>query len=339
MLKPFDYGKVVTTGENVLNNRQANKMRDLDMRIKQAEFERAQNPFQYGGMEQLPGMEGYYGQKGPQGKFENITQVKPYGSDGSNNASAKTEIFDDGSTLMVLPNREVKFIGADGVEVTDPTLRTEAIKKALSLRQQRKEEDAARKIETAGKEESVKLRSKRIRELLNQYGDQGRASAREQINIRQALKLASITDQGRAAQVKMSLARLFPGIDVSDENALQSSLTQLTMDQLAKFKGPTTDFEFGVAQSIPGSIGDPKSANVARLKLLDRLNWFSTREVDQFREWIKNKDNNPEDFRFNINEQVKMKNGRSYSLSDLLETAAHHHMSMEEVIQRLNQVK
>jgi hypothetical protein len=174
----------------------------------------------------------------------------------------------------------------------------------------------------------------RTSEIKQEFSQRSRDSAREQVTLGQAMKLVDKADQGIQGAAKLQLSRVFPDIDVTDEAMLSQSLTGLALDQLQKFKGPTTDFEFGVTESIAGSISDSKSANKARIASLDRANWFNQRESKQFNKFIAG-DGNPDEFRFNFGERIKTKQGE-FSLRDLQDTAVDGNMTIDQVLTRLN---
>ena len=149
-----------------------------------------------------------------------------------------------------------------------------------------------------------------------------------------ALTLAQKASQGLAGSAKLQLSRLIPGIDSTDEGALDATLKQLALEQLQQFKGPTTDFEFNVTQTIGGALGQSKESNLARIKSLDRARWFNEREFQQFNRHIKD-GGDPDNFRFDFQDKVKTRKGR-FSLQDLQDTAVDQNLTIDEVISRLN---
>ena len=184
----------------------------------------------------------------------------------------------------------------------------------------------------------VKATAVRTSALKTEFSTQNKTAARSRIKIQQAKKLAKVTTQGVQGVGKVALSRLFPGIDVSNEATLSQSFKSLALDELQKFKGPTTDFEFSVTEDIAGSLGDGQFANLARLASLDRSAWFAQRESQQFREWEK-AGHDPDAFAFNFNEVITIpKNGEklTYKLIDLQDTAVENHLSIEEVIKALS---
>ncbi|MGB0943141.1 MAG: hypothetical protein ACPGUE_12095 [Marinomonas sp.] len=185
------------------------------------------------------------------------------------------------------------------------------------------------------KEES-KARLSRAKEIKKELGDRNRNAARSQQPLMEALRLASNprTAEGLAAGVVTQLARVLPGIDASNESNLDSALNRLALEQLQNFKGPTTDFEFGVTQNIVGSLTDPREANIARLKSLQRANWFAKKEFKQFNDHM-DSGGSPDEFAFNFNEEIKTKKG-SFSLKDIQETAVDNRMTIEEVLAELD---
>ena len=197
-------------------------------------------------------------------------------------------------------------------------------------------ENAGSERKTQEIKEGAEARQTAVRtsEIKQEFSERARGAAREQITLNQAMKLIDKADQGIQGSVKLQLSRIFPDIDVTNEAMLSQTLTGLALEQLQKFKGPTTDFEFGVTESIAGSIGDSKEANRARLASLSRANWFNQRESKQFSKYIAG-GGDPDEFRFNFGERVKTKKGE-FSLRDIQDTAVDQNMTIQQVLTRLN---
>ena len=194
-------------------------------------------------------------------------------------------------------------------------------------------------VEVSKQEEVSQVKAAAAREsvLKTEYSTQNKNAARSMIKIRQARKLAGITNQGIQGVGKVALARLFPDIDVSNEATLAQAFKSLALDELQKFKGPTTDFEFSVTEDITGSLGDGQSANLARLASLERSAWFAQRESKQFRDWEK-AGHDTDAFSFDFNEVItipKKDKKLTYKLIDLQDTAVENQLSIEEVIEAL----
>ncbi len=215
-----------------------------------------------------------------------------------------------------------------------PSFQTSAQKRQAELDQERKLAEIA--TDKARETERAKLTEKRSSDLKREFSQRNQSAARQQRILNEALTLAQDASQGLTGAAKLQLSRLLPGIDVEDEAALDSTLKRLAIDQLQNFKGPTTDFEFGVVQSVGGQLGNSRSANIARLKSLQRARFFNEKESEQFNKWIKG-NNDPDEFRFNFNEPVETTKG-TFTLQDIQDTAVQNNMSIEEVIERLNEV-
>ena len=187
--------------------------------------------------------------------------------------------------------------------------------------------------EAQGKAEATQ-RASRVSQITTELSTRAREAKRGEINLSQAATLVEKATQGVAGANKVRLAKLFPGIDVSNEAALSQSLTNLALDQLQKFKGPTTDFEYDKTEQIAGTLGDSKTANRAKVASLQRANWFIQRESKQFRDHVK-AGKNPDTFGFDFAEQIKTKRG-AFSLQDIQDTAVDNNLSIDETIKRLN---
>ena len=189
--------------------------------------------------------------------------------------------------------------------------------------------------ETKAKE-TIKTRVARTSTLKKEFSERRRLAARSTRKVKEAQKLAQNASQGLVGSGKLALSRVFPGIDARDEGALSGAFKGLALDELQKFSGPTTDFEFAVTEDIAGSLGSGAGANTARLASLERANWFADRESQQFNNHVKG-GHDPDEFFFNFNELVTpKKGGKSYSLQSLQDTAVANHISIDEVIKRLS---
>lgn len=231
--------------------------------------------------------------------------------------------------------------------VFDPNTNTTSLIPIQGAVQQTATQEAEQEFKSAKKlselsvaetkaKETAKSRVARTSTLKKEFSERRRLAARSNRKVKEAQKLAQQATQGVSGQGKLALSRLFPGIDASDEGALSSAFKSLALDELQKFKGPTTDFEFAVTEDIAGSLGSSSSANLARLSSLDRANWFMDRESKQFNDHIKG-GHDPDEFFFNFNELVTpKKGGKSYSLQSLQDTAVANHISIDEVIKRLS---
>lgn len=185
----------------------------------------------------------------------------------------------------------------------------------------------------------------RNNEIIKEYKSQKRVARQASFQVDNALTLAQMdTSQGLTGVAKMQIARVFPGIDVSNEGALDSAYTQLALTELQKFKGPTTDFEYGVAESVNGRISDPKLANIAKLKAAKRAIWFvgeQDKQLDEFRKG----GGSAEDFVFNMSEEYKVSgkpishDGSNITYADLQTTAVQNNMTIDEVLKELQRVE
>ena len=207
-------------------------------------------------------------------------------------------------------------------------------KEEIQMEAKAREDIAKLDLSKTQQKELIKQRVARSGEIRSELADRNRSAARSQTLIQDALFTVANASEGLTATIKTSLARLLPGVDVSDEGALDSVLKRLALEQLQQFKGPTTDFEFNVTQQIVGQLGDPRSANIARLKSLSRNNWFMARELEQFNKFMKG-GGDPDQFAFDFDEKITTKKG-SVSLKNLQDVAVQNNMTIEEVINRLD---
>lgn len=263
----------------------------------------------------------------------NVIAENGTASGGEGLASAKTEILPTGATIQAMPDSSVIVRNPLG-EIIEGEERLKILKEAQDSKIYREEESARIAIDKAQKVEAAKSREQRISGIRTEMSDRNRLAARSEVRLTRALKLANQATQGLSGDLKVQFAKLFPDIDVTDEASLSQSMRLLALDELQKFKGPTTDFEFGVAESTVGALGDPKTANIARIKSILRNNWFNSRETEQFNRHVDN-GGDPEAFRFNFGEPVQTKKG-VFTLRQLQDTAVENNLTIDEVIKRLN---
>jgi hypothetical protein len=249
-------------------------------------------------------------------------------------ASAKTEILADGTTIQALPDGTVNVRNPSGQVVTGQD-RLDVLKSSAQFGIETKEKEAKVAVERARGVAGATQREKRVSDIKTELSTRNRNARRESVRLNQALKVASTASQGIVGASKLQLGKIFPDIDVTNEALLDQTLKQLAIDQLQNFKGPTTDFEFGQVEATTGSIGDPRTANIARLKSLQRANWFNRREFEQFNRHAKS-GGDPDTFSFNFGEPVKTKKG-VFTLQQIQDTAVSKNLSIEETLKRLNE--
>lgn len=249
-------------------------------------------------------------------------------------ASAKTEILADGSSVQVQPDGSVTVTNPSG-QIVEGQDRLETLAQSRQFTVDAEQQSADIAVKKAQQIATATARAGRVSEVKKEQGIRKRQATRSQIKFNQALNFVDKADQGLSGAAKLQLARVFPSIDASNEAALGSSLKSLALDELQKFSGPTTDFEFGVTEDIAGSLGEGASANRARIKSLQRNNWFIIRESDQFNRYLK-AGGDPDSFAFDFNEKITTKKG-PFSLQDIQDTASNGNLSIEETLKRLNQ--
>lgn len=197
-----------------------------------------------------------------------------------------------------------------------------------------------RNLVTATKKKRMELSEGRASALKTDYSTQRRQAKNSARKLREVQKLAEGATQGLGGRALLGLAKIFPGIDVKDEAALSSAYKNLALDELQKFKGPTTDFEFRVTEDIAGSLGDGAFANQARTASLLRKSWFADKQALQFDKWIDD-GHSPDRYSFDMNEPISFGTGdnkKTYSLQLLQDTAATNHLSIEDTLKKLKSI-
>lgn len=201
------------------------------------------------------------------------------------------------------------------------------------------EQKSFREVGAAGRKKRAELTEQRTSDLKKQFSSDRRAAKSSLRKLSEASKLASKATQGIPGQGKLLASRFFPGIDASNEGALSAAFKNLALDELQKFTGPTTDFEFSVTEDIAGSLGSGATANRARIASLQRAAWFANRQAEQFDRWIDG-GHNPDRFAFDFDEKITpIKGGDTFTLRDIQDTAVANNISIDEVLKRLKDIR
>ena len=115
----------------------------------------------------------------------------------------------------------------------------------IAAREQQQAQTAADlEVATTGRKETIKKTVARKAELKAEYSNKRRLAANSTRKIKEAQKLSEKATQGLGGAGLVQLARVFPGIDARDEGALSGAFKSLALDELQKFNGPTTDFDW-----------------------------------------------------------------------------------------------
>jgi len=260
--------------------------------------------------------------------LDSLLATQATGAESPAGFSAVTQPFENGASVQYDNRGERVVRGPDGRIAQSPEEEAAILRDAGQW-----EDDRRAKRDRAG------FIVQQDAEVRKEYNEKIRANRSRQALLREALLLNRDASGGYSARAKMLFSRLVPGVDASDERALDAALTGLAFSELQKFKGPTTDFEFRVAQSIPGSITDTRKQREALLNSLSRASWFEEKEYEQYKRWTDNPQNNPSDFRgLDLSETVKI-GKQEVSLKRIQEAAAKYHIGMDDAISRLRELE
>ena len=196
-----------------------------------------------------------------------------------------------------------------------------------------------RKLKFETQKKRMELAEGRTSVLKQDFSTQRRLAKNSARRLREVQRLQKGATQGVGGQLLLNLGKIFPGIDVRDESALSAAYKGLALDELQKFKGPTTDFEYRISEDIAGSLGDGAFANQARTASLLRAAWFVDKKAQQFDKWVDN-GHSSDRYSFDMNEPISFGAGDppiTMSLQSLQDTAVHYHLSIEDTIKKLNE--
>ena len=206
--------------------------------------------------------------------------------------------------------------------------------------QETPEQIARRELKFATQTKRMELAEGRTSVLKQDFSTQRRLAKNSARRLREVQRLQKGATQGVGGQLLLNLGKIFPGIDVRDESALSAAYKGLALDELQKFKGPTTDFEYRISEDIAGSLGDGAFANQARTASLLRAAWFVDKKAQQFDKWVDN-GHSSDKYSFDMNEPISFGTGdnkKTYTLQSLQDTAVAHHLSIEDTIKKLKSI-
>ncbi len=138
----------------------------------------------------------------------------------------------------------------------------------------------------------------------------GARTARRQIKeIGRIEDAFSAIETGKIAQATRLLGPFIPGVDPTDEQAVQASINKLVMNQIGNLPGALSEKELTFAQEATANLGFTREANLIIIKRLKRAQQDLVDEEKQFKEFTKG-GGKPEDFEFDIS-------GGSEALTDI----------------------
>lgn len=165
------------------------------------------------------------------------------------------------------------------------------------LVQEALEAQAKRRAGAAGQKQAA-IEKQKIKSAANIAKEKklgiGRANVRTQISkaaqmaSRTKPKVAAIRDAldaiktGKFTQAKTAIGQYIPGLDISDEQFMQSQITQFVLDTLNEQTGTKTDFDFKKAEEASAAFGKTSKANKMILDILIKNLDRSIDEGEQF---------------------------------------------------------
>lgn len=170
------------------------------------------------------------------------------------------------------------------------------------------EESAALKVNEARETERAKLDEKLQDETLRSWRESRSLNTKMKNDLSIAEKVIDSATQGLMAPLASFASRVGLPVDMTQEGALEAVMTNFAMNELAKFKGTTTDFEFAVSERMGGRLSDSKTSNKAKINLLKARTWLEEQRQRQFAEYRQRKGVKPSEFSFDENKIVKVGN-------------------------------
>lgn len=205
--------------------------------------------------------------------------------------------------------RELDALQAQARAETDPQKRAiieQQIENRLRSKPRTAEEELGYRTKLAETESAISEITDRRKEAGKLVQESNKQVFDSRFSIQKAqAALNRDPTMGYLSLGKSFLAKVVPGVDVEDEAALESALTQFAMQNLQSFKGPTTDFEFRVAERINGTMTDSASSIQAKLNALDVSTFLKEQYSKQLGSALRNSKFDPMEFNFNDNDEYK----------------------------------
>ena len=157
-----------------------------------------------------------------------------------------------------------------------------------------KSADTATKVE-AGKKLGI-LRGNILADETKSFRD----SRSKKLQLNQLENALNDSGTGKYSQLKAFAGKYLPGVDVDNEQALQSIITQYALDELRTQPGPKTDFDFIKAAETQIQAGNTKGANKIILDRMKENQKYADARWKAFSKF-KGKNKNFEDFEDTFN--------------------------------------
>jgi len=122
----------------------------------------------------------------------------------------------------------------------------------------------------------------------------------QKLQLNQLENALNAAGTGKYSQLKAFAGKYLPGVDVDNEQALQSIITQYALDELRTQTGPKTDFDFIKAAETQIQAGNTKGANKIILDRMKENQKYADARWKAFSKF-KGKNKNFEDFENTFN--------------------------------------
>lgn len=187
---------------------------------------------------------------------------------------------------------EPKIKGA----VTKAELEAKIEEEPRLVRLKEKEKQRAIAEEAAEIAEQKGLGAQRVlaRKKVGEAASTARRSKQKVLRVRRALDLIAT---GKFSQFKRAVGQFIPGLDISNEELIQSQITKFVLDELNLQTGTKTDFDFKKAEEASAAFGRTTEGNRKILDILLANLDSSIEEERQFKAFVKGK-GDPLDFSF-----------------------------------------
>ena len=230
-----------------------------------------------------------------------------------------------------------------GIPTLDPTtgltsFKTVELPPSFELIRETAKEEREADLEATIGAERGKLIAKQRQTISTEINEGARVSRRQLPRINKMIEGLELIETGAFARAKLILGPFIPGVDPTNEQAMQAQMNSLVLDIIGRFPGSVSDSETAFAKQTTANLGFTPEANKIILNHAKQaMNDFIDEEA-QFKEF-KEGGGKPENFEFKPvrapQPLFSQTLGREITDQDIDDTAKARGITREQVIEKL----
>lgn len=214
-----------------------------------------------------------------------------------------SDILPDGAVIQVMRDGTRKVFNPQGQEVSGSD--------AAKVIRQSRDFGAEVSASAAEKRATAKGLAKQRQDIKTTITENAQAASRSINKFKRIRQAIEDVGTGKISQAKRIFGSFIPGVDASNEQALNSAINDLVFEELSRFKGALSEGERAFAAETTANLGFTTEANKIILDRLIRRAEDAIKESKDFSRFTK-RGGNPEDFIPSVTDELSTKS------SDLL---------------------